>query len=359
VPDRPAFFGEYPETLAAYLSAGGSPQEVARLLRDWGAITDEVGEVRSLDMTGDRDAEVILALIDPAPEFDLPWPVGDVLIFQCQAGAVVPVYQGRQVIEQDPTDVQFILQAVEDVNSTGRAEVVYVTSTCGAHTCWGRLFILEWDGGGFVNRASAMAEYPYPTFTVGEGKILLDVGGIGSAGAGYQRSYQESWAWDGRQFSLVEQITGPPTALVHFVHDGDDALAGGDYGEAIGHYRSIFEDRGLPAGLLLETEESAAVIVRAYARFKLVVTFAASGDGRGAQSQFEQMLDENPDGTPGYAYAHLGQVFWNEFLVSDSARSACAAAVTAAENDPTLSERLYAGYANPDYEPADLCRLLE
>jgi hypothetical protein len=356
-PERPATFGDYPVVMAVYLSAGGSAQGLERLLRDWGAITDELGKVRSLDITGDVNPEVIVALTDPMPEFDLPWPPGDVLIFQCQMGSVVPAYQGRLTIGLDASDLQFTLDKIEDVNGTGRADVVFVTSSCGAHTCWDRLYIVEWDGAGFVNRVPDMNDYPSATFTVGDSQILVAVGGIGSVGAGYQRSYREEWEWDGKQFRMTEQIVGPPTALIHFVHDGDDALAQGDYGMAISHYQSALQDMILPSGLFVETEEQGLALVKAYARFKLIVAYAASGDNRGAQSQHDRLIAEHPDGTPGYPYTLLGQTFWNNFLANGVPVSACAVVVAIAESDPTLAERLYAGYANREYEPADLCQL--
>jgi hypothetical protein len=255
--------------------------------------------------------------------------------------------------------LSFTLEEVEDVNGTGRADVVYVTSSCGAHTCWERLYIVEWDGAGFVNRIPDMVEHPYPTFAVGDGQVLVDVGGIGSVGAGYQRSYGEAWEWDGKLFAVTEQIVGPPTALVHFIHDGDEALTQGDYGGAINHYQGALDRTDLPAGLFLENEEQGSAIVRAYARFKLVVAYAAAGDGRGAQSQYDLLMAEHPEGTPGHPYTLLGRAFWDDFLANEAPRSACAAAVALAESTPTLAEQLYAGYANPEYGPADLCRLTE
>jgi len=66
---------------------------------------------------------------------------------------------------------------------------------------------------------------------------------------------------------------------------------------------------------------------------------------------------EHPEGTPGYPYALLGRVFWSDFVANGDPRSACVAAVALAESDPTLAERLYAGYANREYEAADLCRV--
>lgn len=362
-PDQPASFDDYPTALGAYLSQGGSAQKMERLLHDWGAITDETGGLWSLDLTGDIEHEIVVALNDPMPEVDLPWPPGDVVIFQCQGGAVVPVYSGRLAIGEGSADSeesdkpQFTLERIEDVNGTGRADVVFVTSTCGAHTCSDRLYVIEWDGAGFVDRVPDMTDYPYATFNIDNGQILVDVGGIGSAGAGLQRSYQEAWVWDGKQFALTEQTVGPPTALVHYIHDGDGALAQGDYGAAIDHYERALEDNSLPSGLFLETEEQGVAVLKAYARFKLNVAYAASGDYRAAQSHYDLLVAEHPQGTPGFPYVFLAQVYGTEFLTNYEPDSACGAVTAIAEGDLAFAERLYAGYANPEYEAGDLCRV--
>jgi hypothetical protein len=360
-PERPAAFSDYADVLAGYLSAGASSQDLEQLLRSWETLNDEVGAVRSVDMTGDTEPEIVVNLVDPAPEFDLPWPAGDLFIFKCEGGAVQPAYQGRLAADQELADMQFNLLKVEDVNATGRADAVYVTTSCGAHTCWDQLHIIEWDGTEFVDRMplDETTQYPYATFTTEEGRVLVDVGGIGSAGAGYQRSYQELWEWDGRQYTSTEQTVGPPTALVHFVHDGDAALAQGDYGEAIGHYEALLEDNRLPVGLFSEDEDQGRALLGAYAQFKLVVAYTAAGDQRGAQAEYNALVAEHPEGTAGYPFTLMGQAFWNELQATDAPERACRAAVAVAEADQALAERLYAGYANPVYEPADLCRLTE
>jgi tetratricopeptide (TPR) repeat protein len=147
--------------------------------------------------------------------------------------------------------------------------------------------------------------------------------------------------------------------LIHYIHDGDNALARGEYSEAIGHYQAALEDTSLPSGLFWQDEVQSKETVRAYARFKLMVAYAASGNAREAQNQLDLLGTEYPQESVGYPYAQMGQAFWREFETSGVPKLACAAAVSIAEADPSLAERLYAGYANPEYAPQDLCRLPE
>ncbi len=357
-PPRPTVIEEYPSVLTRYLSRGAGPSEVERVLREWGAVTHDSGSVESLDMTGDRDAELIVFLVDPSPAGGTGrWPPGEVLIFQCEAGKVVPAFVGRLTDDEDWDWFSFHRQKLEDVNENGLVDLVYVSRTCGAHTCFDRLYVIEWDGAAFVNRALDMEAYPFPSFMVGEGQIRVDIGGIGSAGAGVQRSHEEVWAWDGKQYTLSEEVTGEPLVRVQYVHDGDEALARGGYAEAIEHYLQAWDTADMQSGLFLDSEEDGLAVIQAYTLFKLVVSHAAAGNGAIAETYYERLREEHAGGTLGHVYVRLAEAFWKDFVTSGDALRACQEVVSAAEGEPLSTDLLYAGYANPEYTPTRLCEL--
>jgi hypothetical protein len=357
-PPRPASYEDIPSTLAAFLSAGGTAAQLESLLRDWGAITFDMGAVRSLDMTGDGSPETVVSLVDPTPGAQVgPFPPGDVLLFQCQAGSVTVAYQGRLAAEEDWSWFTFHLDKIEDVNYNSLHDLVYWWSTCGAHTCFDQLYVIEWDGAGWVNRVPDMEPYPYPTFIVGSGQILVDVVGFGSVGAGIQRGSREVWTWNVDRFSFSEEIWEPPLALIHHMHDGDAALAQGNYTAAIASYEAALNSPGLPNGLFPDDGPDSTAIVQAYARLKLIVAWVAAGDLITAEAHYNQLLADHTPGLPGYPYAFLGEAFWVNILASGDPWLACASVVAAAQADPTPAELLYAGYGNPEYEPDGLCAL--
>jgi hypothetical protein len=270
---------------------------------------------------------------------------------------VITAYRGRFPTEEDWSWYSFHLVKIADVNNTGLLDLVYLTRTCGAHTCFDQLYVIEWDGTGFVNRVPGMEAYPYPTFTVGDGQIVVDSVGFGSVGAGIQRGQREVWTWNGQQFALTHQSGGPPQALIHYMHDGDAALLVGSHTQAIALYESALTDASLPSGLFPDEGPEAVAVVRAYARFKLLVAWAAAGDQATAGTHHNLLVQEHPQGTPGYPFTLLGQVFWNDLLANGDPRLACAAVIAAAQTDPTPAEVLYAGYGNPEYGPEGLCAL--
>ncbi|MFC2031340.1 hypothetical protein ACFLWA_11520 [Chloroflexota bacterium] len=354
VPTRPASFEQYAATLTAYLNAGASKDAVEDLLSDWEAM----GQVEAVEMTGDSTPETVILLVDPSPEVDwVAGPAGDLLVYHCQEGAVRLVYQGRAQAAEDWEWFSFELDATGDATGDMLDDVVYRTRTCGAHTCFEQLHVAAWDGASLSNVAAGMEAYPYPTFELGEGQVLVDVGGIGSAGAGVQRSYREVWTWDGARYALREAVVGPPVTLIHFVHDGDEALALGDYEESIEHYRNM-RASSLSSGLVfVDDTQRELAIVNAYNGFKLMVAHAASGETRDAETELERLRSDHPPGTPGDPFAVMADAFWAEFEVYGDAGAACAAAVAVSEGDPDVTELLYAGYANPEYTAEGLCRL--
>jgi hypothetical protein len=286
----------------------------------------------------------------------LTCPPGDVLIFQCREGAMEVAYQARLDREEDWELFSFQLEAIEDTTGSGLVDLVYLDRSCGAHTCWEKLSVVEWDGVGFRNRTADMPSYPYPTFTLGSGVISVDEGGIGSIGAGVQRSREEEWTWNGDVYLFSEEAVGPPLVLIHHAHDGDDALARGDYASAASFFQHVLEDAHMDSGLFLDTEAEGRAVARAYARFKLLVTHAALG-GEQVEAQYALLESENPAGSPGRPYFRLGEAFLGAYRGDDNPEQGCEAVVAMAESDPAPADMLYAGYANPEYDAARLCDL--
>jgi hypothetical protein len=234
---------------------------------------------------------------------------------------------------------------------------------CGAHTCFSNAQGVRWDAssGSFVLLLLEPINQPYSEFTIadqtGDGlpDIVVDGGGIGSAGAGPQRTYQYIYAWNGLQFALVEQILTSNQHPIHLINDADDLLIAGDYAGAKALYEQSYTDPNLERELW-DAYEGWERDLEAYARYKMIIATVQLGDQAGAQAIHDQLLADYPDTTqPGGVYVEYAQVFWEEYVTS-GVGFACQAVIDQLPEDFSFQTTLNMyGYANTYYEAQDMC----
>lgn len=358
---QPANFADYSVAIQQFLTAGGDVETLRSELVAWGALpgggpwpseSDALPQVVSADLTGDTVPEVIVALVDPNGA--LTFPGGALVICGCQAGEYVLHYQETT----DGLGVQLL--QVSDVNQDDRPDLVYEEWSCGAHTCFHTLRIIEWNGAGFANLIGGTLSMPYPTYTVTPGRIEAQSGGIGSVGAEPQRGYSEVWRWNGSVFTVTEQIWAPPVYRYHALLDGDRALLSGDYDTALDTYRRVISDETLKewgevSRMMSPADERA--LLAAFARWRLMLTYLQMDRLSDAQATYNRLQADYSAGAAGHDVAVMGETFWAAYLAEGRVPDGCAAVVAAAEANTSLLDffnQSY-GYANPWWEPVDLC----
>jgi hypothetical protein len=236
---KPAGPADYPAAIQEYLNAGGDVATLEVRLAEWGALPpDAPGQVVAVDLTGDADPEIIVALWHVG---EAVAPAGNLLIFGRQEAGYALLYQEGY----DPSGPAVRLLQALDANDDGRQDVVYTLSTCGAHTCFESLEILSWEGIGFSSLMGGRLDMPYPTYAVTPGRVEAESGSVASVGAEPQRNYSEVWEWNGSVFTVTQQIWAPPVYRYHALLDGDYALFAGDYPAAFAAYERVIGDDAL------------------------------------------------------------------------------------------------------------------
>jgi tetratricopeptide (TPR) repeat protein len=359
---QPAQFLDYPAAIQQFLSAGGDVATLRSELMAWGALPsalnqeNEAQQVISEDLTGDGAAEIAVAVMNPeGPMLNRPTAL---LVFGCQAGAYVRLKE--ELPEDEEMGIARLLRPFSDMNRDGVPDLIYVERSCGAHTCFETLHILVWDGAAFSSLMGGQLTMPYPTYTITPGRIEAQSGGIGSVGAEPQRGYSEVWEWNGSVLTVTEQVWAEPTYRYHALLDGDRALLNGEYETAIAAYERVIDDDtleewgGISGGMAPADERD---FLSAFARWRLVLTHLQMGDVSSAQAAYNQLQAEHPAGATGHDVTAMAETFWNIYLENDSVTASCKAVVAAtSEDDPIIQffNQSY-GYANPWWEPVDLC----
>ncbi|GAB4411638.1 MAG: hypothetical protein Kow00106_05970 [Anaerolineae bacterium] len=354
-PVRPEDFNDFSVAIGRFLSAGGAPTVLEATLREWGALTDKGGIVQAdTDLTGDGIPEVIVTLYNPAtynPE--APLNAGQLLVYGCDAGGYRLLYQ----TVFNPAIALPELVRVGDMNTDVKAELVFFSETCSGSACFKEAKILSWNAivGVFeeLNNGQIVAINGRVSVLDVDGDGVLELTAAinppGTAATGPQRSVVDTWDWNGQDYVLAlrEEVPGA-RYRIHAIYDADDLLRQGQWRPAILAYDEARKDDTLLAWNIPGETEA----LRAYAAFRILITYARLGNAR-AETWFNILIGENPPGSPGYGFAQMGQAFMDNFRATGDARAACAAAIASGAN--VLGVLNSYGYSNRAYTLNDVC----
>jgi len=344
-PARPTTVTEAPAVLAAYLSAGGDPAQLVPLLHEWEMLPPQSMNPVEADLTGDGVPELALSIIDPAAQ-TYP-PEGTLLVYTCQAGNMdlLQAYTPGQGLGIYPV-------GAEDFTGDGIPELAYATELCGAHTCFRAFYLWTWRATAFAERvAPGTLSLPYPTFLLAPGTVRAVSGGIGSVGAGPQRTITQTWTWNGTTLTQTATEVAPAVFRYHAFLDAETPFFAGNYAAALPLYERVLTDETLQpwAPAISAADERAGL--QALAHWRRLLSRLQLGDRSGAQAEYETLQTTFVD----HPVARLAQRFWEGSQGGGSVKAGCGAALAAPESLTVVEFLNQFGYANPTYEVHQLC----
>jgi len=362
IPAQPDDFAAYPRVIADYLTAAGAtalgPPCLKALLREWVMPETDDPSRCVLGNTDSDPAGEIVAIFTAAPSLPGPEVRANVVVFDARDGRYDVAFESVSMPEQ-PAQIMpesAALLAASDINADGLGELVYVTTSCGAHTCFDTVHIFTGTAEGYHSLSGDELAMAFADISLtdrdddGVQELVMHGGTIGSIGAGPQRSRTEVYDWDGTQYTLVETTYDPSNFLYLRLRDADDAFAAGRYLEAADMYSSALEDTSLD---LWNPEERAEL--DPYALFRIALSLLAAGE---APSEAVAALDRALEGYPGSAHGELARAFRDSYLARADLPAACQAARDyAAANLDRFTILWDYGYANPEFDVVLLCPL--
>lgn len=325
----------------------------------------EPADWRTADLTGDRWVEWILLLYPPGAEQEVYTPANLWIINE--EGLRYRFYEDPNLA--GGVSLSLKVSGTADFTGDGTTELVVNEETCGAHTCFTGLRVIDVVDGAFTNLVEAEAADPASQngdviavsyadirFADGTGDGVTDVlvhgGAIGSAGAGIVRTYTEVWAWDGSAVTLADTILDPTNYRHHILYEANSRMETGELAAAQDLYERVINDESLqtPAFTLSEAETYADL--SQFAAFRLILIDLIQEDSVTAESRLAWLEEMYPD-APATAVA---PTLINNWAGEASLPDLCAGvdAGFIAYNAPTgvLADL---GYGNPSLEGMDFC----
>ncbi len=362
VPEQPDDFAAYPQVIADYLTAAGAaalgPPCLEDLLREWD-MPETADPSRCLLASTDSDPadEIVVVLTALPPEGGLQVQ-GNIVVFDESDSRYDVAFESAPASDQ-PDEMMLesaALLAASDINADGLGELVYVTTSCGAHTCFDTVHILTGTPDGYQSLSADEISMAFADISLtdrdGDGaqELVMHGGTIGSVGAGPQRTRTDVYAWDGAHYTLAETTYDPTTYLYLRLRDADDEFAAGRYLEAADLYRSALDDTTLD---LWNPDERAEL--DPYALFRIALSLLAAGQ---PPADALAALDAAVADYPGTYHGALAQTFRDSYVARGDLPAACQAARDyAAANLDTFYAIWDYGYANPEFDLVLLCPL--
>jgi len=365
-------FADLPGVINTFLDAGGDTGTLTASMQGWGNIVTyegmgTFGGIDLADLSGDGINEVIITAVNPEgpPPVTQQPPPGGLLIFTCFQGRYVQAH-ADWVPDDRATGMPVVLD-VTDLTGDSYPDVVAARTNCGAHTCYqsvnGATFDGPGDGMAPLVPSGEFIDAPSPDISVsdntGDGvdDVLVQTGYIGSVGAGPQRTFLDTYAWDGSKLARVGHVLTSGEAPIHVVNDADALFAAGEYQAAIEQYIRVYTDETLERDIEMGGPATFYEL-ETYARYRIMLAYAALGDTEQAQSFYEGIdvsYPENPPVGEGW-FAIPARAFWQNFETSSDLSSACTAALDSMGISEAFDIPLNQwGYANTYYEIIDLC----
>jgi hypothetical protein len=350
-------FDDYPQAIQDFLNAGATADALDSALYDAGVANLPI-TVATEDLTGNGVIDVMVSLINPDSSGILP--MGGMWIYTCETGIYELAYEQRSQEVFGAPHIWYL----EDMDGDGRAELVISEATCGAHSCFEAVQLLDWEGGGIINRlVGDSLDLPNPDIRIddpnedGVYNLLVVAGGVSSVGAGPPRELARVWELQDESgvWEVTGELLGPSDYRIHILHDAEAAAREGAIPTALALYQRVVIDETLQDWVDPGEER---ISLGAYARYKIMVLYALSGQEDFARTTLAEMQAEIPVLLEQHAYVAMAEIFLEQFS-SNGTEAACAAARNyAAANGGRVLDPigpLAFGYSSPTIGSQEMC----
>lgn len=312
-----------------------------------------------IDINKDDHQDLVVSIGDPSSP--LTPPSGDLLVYlcgekDCSLAYIQPSAEGFSAPR---------IYDAKDLKGEQKNDLLVGYQTCGAHTCYVSLAVLEWNGAGFTNLlVGNSSDLPNPQVSlVNSGGPVMNIqvhsDGVGSVGAGPQRVITRIWKYDSTQHQWEAQADSIDTSKyrIHAVQDADKAFHHAEDTLAIKLYQQVISDRPQLLDWVDPVVERSTLA--AYAAFRLVMIYTLEGNTGKANEIFSTMQSSYPSGSAAYGYVEMADLVIKNHPKMDET-GLCRLLMDYGNQNfnqvlAPLGSNVF-GYSNPDMKASELCR---
>ncbi len=324
-PTKPVSVTEYVDLLTNFVNAQPSNREqLAGLLTVWAEQNQSTNQpelidkqYRQIDLNNDTQAEILITLPAGYPPLLILLTADDNGLYQPTWKLLTDYAKGYRI------------WLVRDLTNDNNPEIVVLNASCGAHTCFESINILQWQAADFNSILELSVAYPTITWADltadGTLELIVNRGTVASDGAGIQRNQTEIYAWDGERYQ-ISSITPDPIDSQHpywQLLDGFAALANDDYALAQTFFTAAANAQAPYPAIGLEAND--IQLSMAIARFQAMYTALLTGDQATAQVFYAQAEQSAADDKQWAA------AFMSTYQQANDLQSACEAAQKSVE----------------------------
>ncbi|MEO1646088.1 MAG: hypothetical protein AAFR67_12940, partial [Chloroflexota bacterium] len=295
-----------------FLNDGGTPQRLQEeILSNWDAF-GENGYLETVDLTGEGTADIVLGYVAPGD-------VGTMLIFGCQAGRYVQLFESNSDGAAPPT-----ILTLSDINNSPPAEVVITRRICSdPEACEIQTQIVGWafTVGRFLNLLpDTVLTIDPPTLRDIDNdqvqELVINLDDNGTIATGPLRQGTNIYDWDGQFYVLSIIQLQSPSYRIQVIHEGDRLFSQERMAEAIAVYEVALADDDLRYWF-----NDGPINTISYAQYRLILAYAYTGNSAGIVNTLGAMntdfpLAEGEEITDAPVYVHLANVFVDSLTVS-------------------------------------------
>lgn len=358
-PAEGAELGDFPSTrvdainaLLQFLNDGSSVQRLQEeILSAWDAF-GENGYLETVDLTGEGTVEIVLGYIAPGD-------VGTLLIFGCQEGRYVQLYE----LNSDGIDPPIVL-ALADINNSSPAEVVVTRRVCSdPEACELQTQIVAWafSVGRFLNvlPGTLITLDPPELRDIDNDQVdelVISLDNNGTAATGPLRQGTNIYDWDGQFYVLSIIQLQEPDYRIQVIHEGDRLFSQLRMTDAITAYEAALANDDLRYWF-----NDGPTNTISYGQYRLILANAYLGSSPGVINTLNAMNDAFPlteeqtlDDAP--VYVHMANLFVDTLSATGDLHESCLVVqeiITAREDALNFINRY--GSRSPSYTELDIC----